>query len=141
MRGHKYKAWLPEDHWYAAEHGSRMIDDFTDRHIFESIGFYSSEEGVEYLQYIGRDDEHKTEMYEGYIIEVDDSGVGGLPSDMKFGYYKIVWEELECGFFLERLDGTGAIRFDECCKYTVLGNVYEHPGLAQQLLNQTALNQ
>lgn len=84
---------------------------------------------LEVGQWTGRRDKGSKRIFEGDVVCVDDSGVGGMPHEMVGGTYKVVWNDIEAMFMLEQMDEMNGIRFDEVCLYTVLGNIHDNPEL------------
>jgi uncharacterized phage protein (TIGR01671 family) len=99
--------------------------------IADNIGGYNHDDfnrDVEFvlMQFTGLKDSAGREIYEGDIVRVDCSEIGGAYND---GVYKVTYLLPDCAFFLEQLDQLNAIAFNECYQYEVIGNVYENPEL------------
>ena len=79
-------------------------------------------------QYINRKDKDGKDIYESYIVDVQDSA-DGLISEMKAGRYKVVYSQVDCAFILEQLDGKHGIAFDETMSLAVVSNIHDNPEL------------
>ena len=111
----KFRAWLPEFKKMEA-----------DLFGLRSDGMTSFNSDAVLMQFTGLKDSAGKEIYEGDIVRVDCSEVGGAYHD---GVYKVTYLLPDCGFFLEQLDQLNAIAFNECYQYEVIGNVFKNPEL------------
>jgi uncharacterized phage protein (TIGR01671 family) len=73
-------------------------------------------------QFTGLLDKNGKKVFEGDIIRVDCSPVGGAFED---GIYKVKYFLPYCAFYLQQLDESNAISFNECYIYEVIGNIHE----------------
>jgi hypothetical protein len=74
---------------------------------------------VKDLQFIGRIDKNKKEIYEGDIVEINGYGINGI--------FEIVWDECTAKF-------ATSIYEEDCFEHSesvmnIIGNIYDHPEL------------
>jgi uncharacterized phage protein (TIGR01671 family) len=73
-------------------------------------------------QFTGLLDKNGVKVFEGDIIHVDCSGVGGAFHD---GIYIVKYTLPNACFLVAQLDEAHAIPFDECYYYEIIGNIHE----------------
>jgi uncharacterized phage protein (TIGR01671 family) len=73
-------------------------------------------------QFTGLLDKNGVKVFEGDIIHVDCSGVGGAFHD---GIYIVKYTLPNACFLLEQLDEAHAIPFNEYYEYEIIGNIHE----------------
>ena len=135
MREIKFRAWLEGTHGNLTFENPIMDYDVT----LNPEGFWCDVEGgwdihgvyytIPIMQFTGMKDRNGKEIYDGDVIDVDCSGVGGAFQD---GRYVVKFFLPDCAFCLEQIDGQNAISFNECYDYEVVGNVYENPELLKK---------
>ena len=119
MRINKYRAW----------DGKRMT---TSGIMFNnSTGCIDLPIGAQMklMQFIRLLDRNGKEIYEGDIVNVDDSVCGNPIDGYKEGVYKVEYCLPDCAFCLVQLDEMGGIAFNEVMEYEIIGNIHENPEL------------
>jgi uncharacterized phage protein (TIGR01671 family) len=73
-------------------------------------------------QFTGLCDKNGAKVFEGDVVSVDCSGVGGAFYD---GIYIVEYTLPDCSFYLTQIDAMSAISFNECYVYEIIGNIHE----------------
>ena len=94
--------------------------------VYGRQGWISLIEDGDFLQYAGRKDKYRREIFEGNIIIPYDHIGATLPME-------VYWDEAVCGFRCRRDTFTGPLPASN--NVEVIGNIYENP----ELLSITSL--
>ena len=151
----EYKAWLPEDHWWIKQHNERMVDEYSGSILFECEGFH--EEEIDYLQYLDFKDINDKRVCQADILKCykrcDEYDFNSCRVDNKEDLYH-GWTEgwgycvvsiNRMGFYLRLIKGSQWFFGDPTgCGFTldcypeeehfeIIGNIYEHPEILEEL--------
>ena len=114
--------WVEGNLIYRYDYSGDLVNAFSSIHI-KPIGKPETSALPETVgQFTGMHDKNEKKVFEGDVIKVDCSPVGGAFED---GVYIVKYFLPDCAFYLEQTDEKNAIKFNECYIYEVIGNIYE----------------
>lgn len=121
MREIKFRAW------HKLEKAMLQVgDDYGSKHSLDCVVYFMQGQPVELMQFIGLHDKNKKDIYEGDIITLDDSDIGGgkVTGEVMFNDDQCL-SNLEWGLWLSN----GYRSTDFLGTLEVIGNIYENPEL------------